>query len=754
MIRAIIIFILFLSNTAFAQNLLINGSFEQHIPLSGKWEGSFWHYSEFNKAVKGWQCNNKVFAYLTDTEDRYVEDKFLNQENAMSRCYTNTSFASKGTSYIALGFRGEKTTKALALCGTTTATINLYGSISSRLKEPLQSGKKYTLTFDIKDRKSRKDISKAFGVLLSTQKVPFSFSWEGIKQKPTFSFFKEELMEDRWQNLTVTFVADSTFKYFTIGFFDRPDINTHDDAATIHLDNICLREENTHLCDEKSTPKLEDEFTEFNIYFKTAKSNIELQYIQDLEYIAKIWKKHPTSTIYVSGYTDNTGKNNEGLSQKRAIETANYLKNLGVLEDKIKISWFADALNTGNNNTEDGKEKNRRVEIKIKNDNNEEMFVKSDFEKNIFNYYMFSEKARLSNNVPFYLSSIGKYQESLIAKNDGNQPVLKKDLAYFSTLKPISALFYILQKSKNEQAIMINEAHYNPQSRVFTFMLLDSLKKQGFEYIGFEALASNFSFSSKNYLSLKDGYYTNEPIFHNLIDYAHKTGWKIFGYEADDINFTNMNRRDSVQAYNISLIVKENPSAKILIHAGYQHICEAEISEWRTMSYQFQKMTGINPLTISQVETLEGLPEKISSNFWKIANPKIKEPSIFLDKKGNPYSIPIYNFLKNDQIDTSSFKKYYDISLFHPKTTIENNRPTWTKLGNYRKLFFPEIKNLEFPCLILAYFSNQEFSTDVPIDVVEWKSNKEQPLLLPKGNFKIITISNNENKILNNIEIK
>jgi hypothetical protein len=283
---------------------------------------------------------------------------------------------------------------------------------------------------------------------------------------------------------------------------------------------------------------------------------------------------------------------------------------------------------------------------------------------------------------------------------------------------------------------------------------LDSLKKQGFEYIGFEVLLSGFSFGSKKYLSLKDGYFSNETTFHNLIDYAHKTGWKIFGYEADNTNSSNMNRRDSVQAYNISLILKENPKAKILIHAGHQHICEAYLPEWRTMAYQFQKMTGINPLTISQVETLELLPEKISSNFWKMASTKIREPSIFLDKNKNPYSIPTYRFLENDQMDTLSFKKYYDISLFHPKTTYENNRPSWAKLGNYRKPFFPVFENLEFPCLLFAYFTDQDTSTDVPIDVIEWKSNKEQPLLLPKGNFKIIAISNNENKILNNVEIK
>jgi outer membrane protein OmpA-like peptidoglycan-associated protein len=744
------IFILLLSaQISFSQNMLVNGSFEQHIPLANKGELYFFHFSEFNKAIKGWQCNNEFFGYLTDTEDRYV-----NQADMISRCYTNISAASKGTSYVSLGFRGKKTKSQLSFCGTTTSAINLYGTISSRLKESLHVGKKYTLSFDIREYRLRKDIPKAFGVLLSTSKIPFSFSFDGIKKKPTFSFYKDEFVENKWKNLSVSFVADSTYKYFTIGFFDRPDIATNEDASMIYLDNICLREENSPSCDETTMPKLEDEFTEFNVYFKTAQSEIQPKYNKDLEYIAKIWKKYPTSTIYISGHTDNTGKNNEELSQKRAIETANHLKKLGVLEENIKISWFADAINASNNNSEDGKEQNRRVEIKIKNDDNKEDFVKSDFEKNIFKYYMFSEKAKSSNNVPFNLSAIGKHKESLIAKNDESEPVLKKDLAYFSTLKPVSAISYILQKAKNEQVIMLNEAHYNAQSRVFTFSLLDSLKKQGFEHVGFEALVSGFSFGSKKYLSLKDGYFTNEPTFHNLIDYAHKTGWKVFGYESDDTNFSNMNRRDSVQAYNISLVLKGNPKAKILIHAGYQHICETYLPEWRTMAYQFQKMTGINPLTISQVETLELLPEKFSSNFWKIANTKIKEPSIFLDKNKNPYSIPTYRFLENDQMDTSSLKKYYDISLFHPKTTYENNRPTWAKLGNYRKPFFPEIENIEFPCLLLAYKIDQDFSTDVPIDVIEWKQDKESPLLLPKGNYKIMYLSNNQNKILNNIEIK
>ncbi len=358
--RSITIFILFVSNIAFAQNLLFNGSFEQHIPLSDKEEYNFWHFSKFNGAIRGWQCNNKVFGYLTDTKDRY-----LSLGNGISRCHTNTAFASKGTSYIALGFKGEKTEIDLALCGTTTSIINLYGTITSRLKEPLQVGKRYTITFDIKDKVLRKTIPEAFGILLSTTKIPFLASYDGIRKKPMFSFFKEELIDNKWKNFTVTFVADSTFKYFTIGFFDRPDMQTNDDAAIIYIDNICVREENAPSCDEDTAPKLEDELTAFNIYFKTDKSDIEPEYIKYLENIAKLWQRYPTATIYVSGHTDNTGKNNAELSKKRAIETADYLKKLGVLENNIKISWFADAINAGNNNTEDGKAKNRRVEIRI-----------------------------------------------------------------------------------------------------------------------------------------------------------------------------------------------------------------------------------------------------------------------------------------------------------------------------------------------------------------------------------------------------
>ncbi len=85
-----------------------------------------------------------------------------------------------------------------------------------------------------------------------------------------------------------------------------------------------------------------------------------------MENIVKIWKKHPISVVHISGHTDNTGENNEELSQKRANETANYLKKLGVPEGNINVSWFADTRKVAQNNTEKGKEKNRRVEIKIK----------------------------------------------------------------------------------------------------------------------------------------------------------------------------------------------------------------------------------------------------------------------------------------------------------------------------------------------------------------------------------------------------
>ncbi len=66
--------------------------------------------------------------------------------------------------------------------------------------------------------------------------------------------------------------------------------------------------------------------------------------------------------------------------------------------------------------------------------------------------------------------------------------VSAQDSSYFKEFKPQEAKEYILNRSKVEKIIIINEAHHNSRHRVFTTSLLKGLYKNGYRFLGMEML--------------------------------------------------------------------------------------------------------------------------------------------------------------------------------------------------------------------------------------------------------------------------
>ncbi len=87
-----------------------------------------------------------------------------------------------------------------------------------------------------------------------------------------------------------------------------------------------------------------------------------------LHVVAKILKEEPQKRILIIGYTDNVGSDsyNLKLSLQRAQSVADYLIYVeGINSSRIKIEGKGKANPVADNSTEEGRAKNRRVEIKI-----------------------------------------------------------------------------------------------------------------------------------------------------------------------------------------------------------------------------------------------------------------------------------------------------------------------------------------------------------------------------------------------------
>lgn len=86
-----------------------------------------------------------------------------------------------------------------------------------------------------------------------------------------------------------------------------------------------------------------------------------------LDQIAQSMNQYPNSLIDVYGHTDSTGSDqfNQTLSENRARTVANYLTMQGVSAARIRSQGFGETMPVADNATEEGRRRNRRVEIKI-----------------------------------------------------------------------------------------------------------------------------------------------------------------------------------------------------------------------------------------------------------------------------------------------------------------------------------------------------------------------------------------------------
>jgi outer membrane protein OmpA-like peptidoglycan-associated protein len=88
-----------------------------------------------------------------------------------------------------------------------------------------------------------------------------------------------------------------------------------------------------------------------------------------LEEFVTLAKTQPQALIQVDGHTDATGtaEYNQWLSEKRAVSVKNYLQTLGVSGSRIETKGYGQVQPVASNQTQEGRQKNRRVEITILN---------------------------------------------------------------------------------------------------------------------------------------------------------------------------------------------------------------------------------------------------------------------------------------------------------------------------------------------------------------------------------------------------
>lgn len=107
-----------------------------------------------------------------------------------------------------------------------------------------------------------------------------------------------------------------------------------------------------------------------NIYFAFGKAEILPESTDELKKWADILKDHDFKAV-IEGHTDNVGNEDENLklSQKRAAAVVTELIRLGCDGTKISSIGYGESRPITENNTEEGRAQNRRVEVKLMREN-------------------------------------------------------------------------------------------------------------------------------------------------------------------------------------------------------------------------------------------------------------------------------------------------------------------------------------------------------------------------------------------------
>lgn len=328
-------------------------------------------------------------------------------------------------------------------------------------------------------------------------------------------------------------------------------------------------------------------------------------------------------------------------------------------------------------------------------------------------------------------AELGAYREALAHADRlyGTDllPAASAPVPALDGFRPVNAVEYVARAADTARVVMINEAHHVPQHRAFTRSLLAALHAKGFRYFAAEALSeSDTALNTRGYPIPRSGGYLAEPVFGDLVRTALQLGYRVVPYESRNPRAD----RDLTQAGNlVRRILERDPAARVLVHAGWNHIDESGILNGSPpMGTQFRRLAGIDPLTIDQTVMTERAGASFEHALYAavVDQRRLASPAAFVGSDGRPWSL-------------EPGKR--DLTIFHPRSVYRDGRPTWLSMdGARQRVRLPrDVCGSAERCLVRARVEG-EAPNAIPMDQVEVVRGEPVPALLLRPGAYLIQV--------------
>ncbi|MEL6923614.1 MAG: OmpA family protein [Bacteroidota bacterium] len=274
--------------------------------------------------------------------------------------------------------------------GSSMVGITVYGCehgkphcreyLQIQLGEPLVVGQLYYVEFYVSSL-PRSLLINNIGMAFAKQKVDELIDVQ-LELKPMVN--ADHILTGQsgaWTKISGTFEATEESEYLLIGnFFSdqstkvRESRSDHLNYAYYYIDDILVRKKEPII----DVPVREDDLTKVhiergkviqlrNIFFDSDKAELLPRSYIELNKLVQLMQRNPNMVIEVAGHTDSVGDHlyNISLSQNRARAVATYLIRHGIDPKRTHYKGFGSTSPIASNDTEAGRQMNRRVEFLV-----------------------------------------------------------------------------------------------------------------------------------------------------------------------------------------------------------------------------------------------------------------------------------------------------------------------------------------------------------------------------------------------------